>query len=72
MMFYKRIRDMRIDHDKTQTDIANYLGMKQSQYARYETGTREFPLHLCIILAQYYNVSLDYLAGLIDDPRPLK
>lgn len=71
-MFYKRVKDMRIDHDKTQAQIADYLGMKQSQYARYETGAREFPLHLFVILARYYNVSLDYLAGLIDDPRPLK
>lgn len=71
-MFYKRIKDMRIDNDKTQAQIADYLGMKQSQYARYETGAREFPLRLFVRLAQYYNVSLDYLAGLIDDPRPLR
>ena len=71
MHFYPRIRDLREDNDKNQTDIAEILGMKYQQYARYETGEREIPLHHLITLARYYNVSLDYLAGLIDTPRKL-
>ena len=71
MQFYQRLRDLREDDDKTQTDIADILGMKQQQYARYESGAQEIPLHHFIALAQYYNVSLDYLAGLIDRPRKL-
>ena len=71
MLIYKRIRDMREDNDKNQSQIAELLGMKQQQYARYENGTIEIPLHHLITLARYYNVSLDYLAGMIDTPRRL-
>ena len=63
---------MREDNDKNQSDIALLLGMKYQQYARYENGEREIPLHHLITLAKYYNVSLDYLAGLIDKPRQLR
>lgn len=71
MYLYRRIRDLREDSDKNQTQIAEILGMKYQQYARYETGEREIPLHHLITLARYYNVSLDYLAGLIETPRKL-
>lgn len=72
MIFYKRIKDMRVDNDKTQLEVANAIGTSQSYYAQYENGKRAITLDRAIILARYYNVSLDYLAGLIDDPRPLK
>ena len=71
MHLYPRIRDLREDNDKNQRQIAEILGMKYQQYARYETGEREIPLHHLITLARYYNVSLDYLAGLIETPRKL-
>ena len=71
MYFYQRIRDLREDNDKTQTEIAEILGMKQQQYARYEKGDQEIPLHHFIVLARLYNVSLDYLAGLVDVPKKL-
>ena len=71
-MYYKRLRDLREDSDKSQTEIAEALGMKQQQYARYENGTQEIPLHHFITLAKYYNVSLDYLAGLTDIPTRIK
>ena len=73
MNFYyiKTIRDLREDNDKNQTEIATLLGIKQQQYARYESGVQEIPLHHLITIARYYNVSLDYLAGLIDTPRKL-
>ena len=71
MYFYQRLRDLREDADKSQTDIAKILDMKQQQYARYETGLQEIPLHHFIKLAKFYNVSLDYLAGLVDTPRKL-
>ena len=71
MHFYQRIRDLREDNDKNQTEIATLLGIKQQQYARYECGVQEIPLHHLITIARYYNVSLDYLAGLIDTPRKL-
>ncbi|MBE6673512.1 MAG: helix-turn-helix transcriptional regulator [Ruminococcaceae bacterium] len=71
MYFYQRIKDLREDYDKSQTEIAELLGMKQQQYARYENGTYEIPLHHLITLAEFYNVSLDYLAGLIQTPKAL-
>ena len=71
MYFYQRIRDLREDNDKNQTEIAELLGMKRQQYARYESGAQEIPFHHIITLAKYYNVSLDYLAGLTDTPKKL-
>jgi transcriptional regulator with XRE-family HTH domain len=71
MHFYQRLRDLREDADKTQSDIAAILKTTQQQYYKYETGIRELPMHHFITLAHYYNVSLDYLAGLIDTPRKL-
>ena len=71
MKFYQRLRDMREDHDMTQNDIAKILKTTQPQYTRYETGERELPMHHFMTLAQYYNVSLDYLSGLIDTPKTL-
>lgn len=53
---------MREDNDKTQEEIASYLGIKRQQYARYESGQQEIPLHHFIALARFYKVSLDYLA----------
>ena len=69
MHIYRRIKDMREDADKTQTEVADFLGMKQQQYARYESGVQEIPLHHMIKLAQYYGVTLDYLAGMSDIPN---
>ncbi len=71
MFYYKRLKDMREDNDKKQIEIAQLLGMKQQQYSMYERGDRELPMHHFMTLARYYNVSLDYLAGMIDTPRKL-
>jgi len=62
---------MREDSDKTQADIAALLQITRQQYHLYESGKRELPMHLFIVLARYYNVSLDYLAGLLDTPKRL-
>ena len=72
MYYYQRLCDLRTDADQTQEQIAQVLGMPRQQYCRYENGTRELPMHHFITLARYYNVSLDYLAGLIDTPRKLQ
>lgn len=71
MHIYQRIRDLREDADKTQEEIAEILGTAREQYHKYEAGKQELPMHHFITLARYYNVSLDYLAGLIDTPRKL-
>ncbi len=72
MNINNRLKDIREDFDKTQEEIAKVVGTSQSYYAQYETGKRGIPFERAIILAKYYNVSLDYLAGLIDTPRKLK
>lgn len=63
MPLYRRIRDLREDADKTQSEIAEYLGTTAQYYGKYEKGERELPLARAIELADYYNVTLDYLAG---------
>lgn len=68
MTYYKRIRDLREDHDLTQRQVAEYLGMKQPQYLRYERGYRDIPTDVLLALAEYYHVSVDYLLGRTDEP----
>lgn len=63
MYYYRRIKDLREDHDMKQEQVAKHLGIIQQQYSRYETGAREIPVHLLIQLAELYGVSLDYIAG---------
>lgn len=72
MNFYQRLRDVREDADKTQAEVAAFLGIQQTQYSRYERGVQMMGIDKYISLARYYNVSLDYLAGLIDTPRKLQ
>lgn len=71
MYYYQRLRDLRDDHDMTQADVARLLNTVREQYNKYETGKQELPMHHFITLARFYNVSLDYLAGLTDTPRKL-
>ena len=71
MHFYQRLKDLREDADKTQAQIAELLNTAREQYNKYETGKQELPMHHFITLARYYNVSLDYLAGLTNVPRKL-
>lgn len=71
MNCYQRLRDIREDFDKTQEEIAEVLKIKQTQYSRYERGTQKMGIDKYIILAKYYNISLDYLCGLISTPQKL-
>lgn len=70
-MFYPRLRDLREDKDLTQIELVRILGMHKTTYTNYEQGKREIPFSLAIRLAEFYNVSLDYIAGLTNDPIPL-
>lgn len=62
MALYKRIRDLREDSDKTQTEVAEFLGTTAQYYGKYEKGERELPFIRAIQLTDYYGVSLDYPA----------
>ena len=62
-MYYPRLRDLREDRDLTQKEVAAVLGIDQRVYSNYETGKRELPSRLAVALADYYNVSTDYLFG---------
>lgn len=65
-MVYKRIRDLREDHDLNQTKVAQKLGMSQTGYSKYETGENDIPTSVLIKLARMYNTSIDYLLGETD------
>lgn len=69
MIEKNRIEDLRIDADKTQIEIANVLHCQREVYRRYEKGTREIPVWAAAKLAEYYDVSVDYLLGLSDERR---
>lgn len=68
-MIFERIRNLREDHDITQSELASYLYISQRTYSRYETGERNIPIEIFIKLAEYYNVSIDYLVGLTDQKK---
>lgn len=69
---YQRLKDLREDNEKKQSEIAELLHITRQQYQLYESGKRELPMFHFITLAKYYNISLDYLAGLIDKPEKLR
>jgi len=69
MAYYKRLRDLREDHDLTQRQLASILGLTQPQYFRYEQGYRDLPTDILIRLADLYNTSTDYILGRTNSPR---
>ena len=69
-MHFQRLEDLRVDHDKTQQEIADILYCQREVYRRYEKGTREIPVWAVIQLAQYYQCSTDYILGLSDTKTP--
>ena len=66
---YRRIRELREDNDLTQREVAEMLGMSQTGYSKYETGTNDIPIAILIKLADFYNVSVDYLLGRTNKTR---
>lgn len=70
MAVYKRLRDLREDHDYTQRQLAALLGMPQPQYFRYEQGYRDIPTDILIKLANLYDTSVDYILGRTNNPAP--
>ena len=69
-MNVERLREIRKDRDLQQKDIAKLLKISQVQYSRYERGTRIIPVDKLSILAEYYNVSVDYLIGITNERKP--
>ena len=68
MGYYYRLKDLREDKDLSIRELSTLLYMQKTTYHNYESGKRELPFELAITLAKFYNVSLDYLAGLTNDP----
>ena len=72
MGYYRRIRELREDHDLTQRQLAEMLHMPQPQYFRYEQGYRDIPTDVLIALVNIYRTSTDYILGLMDNPKPYR
>ena len=71
-MYFRRLRDLREDHDFLQKDIAEILGIDQTVYSRYERGFQTIPLQHLLTLADFYKTSTDYLLDRTDNPKPYK
>ena len=66
---YRRIRDLRQDHDLTQKQMAKFLNCSQQVYSNYELGQRDIPTEVLIALSKYYKVSVDYILEITDNPN---
>ncbi len=71
-MYYRRLKDLRVDNDLVQKQVADVLGIDQRVYSNYETGKREIPTRYVIKLADFYNTSTDYILGRTNTPAPYK
>jgi len=67
---YQRLKDLREDHDLVQKEVAAILGIDQRVYSNYETGKREIPVRHLLKLADYYNVSTDFILGRTNETKP--
>lgn len=70
-MYLKRLRDLREDSDLKQSDIAKILKITRQQYGLYEIGKRDLPVEFLKLLAQFYNVSSDYILELTNNSEPI-
>lgn len=68
-MVYKRIRDLREDRDLTQKQMAKHLNCSQQVYSNYELGQRDIPTDILIKLSAFYQVSVDYILGISNNPK---
>ncbi len=68
-MVFRRIRDLREDKDLTQKQVSQILSCSQQVYSNYELGQRDIPTDVLIRLSDFYDVSVDYILGLCDDPQ---
>ena len=70
--YHNRLKDLRQDKDLTQAEVAKLFYLQTTQYQRYENGYTDLPLQWAKKFARFYNVSIDYIAGLIDFPEKLE
>ncbi len=68
-MLFKRIKNLRIDHDVKQVEIARHLCVSQNTYSDYELGKINVPVDIIIKIADFYNVSTDYILERTDNPN---
>lgn len=61
---YMKLNDLREENNLTQSQIAEYLNIKQNTYSQYETGKRQLPIDVLVKLAKFYKVTTDYILGL--------
>ncbi|MCL2081138.1 MAG: helix-turn-helix domain-containing protein [Oscillospiraceae bacterium] len=71
-MIFERIRDLREDNDLKQTQLADYLCVKQATYSEYESGKINLPIEALIKLADFYETSTDYILGRTNEIKPYK
>lgn len=71
-MQFKNLRGIREDRDIKQREVAKYLNVSQNTYSQYETGVISLTAEILIKLADYYNVSVDFLLDRTDDMAPKK
>lgn len=71
-MKFQHIQDLRIDADMSQRELSEILHISQRSYSHYETGSRNIPIEMLIRLANYYEISLDYLVGRTDNKKMAK
>ena len=71
-MYFQRLRDLREDMDLNQTQIAEILHTSQTVYSRYERGFLTIPVEHLLILADFYNVSIDYILGRTNNKKLIK
>lgn len=69
-LIFRRLKDLREDNDLKQEYLAKILKVSSRSYSAYETGSRLISIHSLMILANFYNVSVDYLVGKTDEPKP--
>ena len=71
-VMYRRIKELREDRDLTQADIAKLLGTTQQQYSKIEKGQSDISGEKLKLLANFYNISADYILGLSNEPKQIK
>ena len=72
MTWYERLQSLRSDHDLTEAQVGALIGVAQSSYSDYETGTTVIPYERLVRLAQFYDVSMDYISGASNIRKPFE